>query len=344
MAVLGIETSCDETAVALVSTKREILSQRIWTQQAEHATYGGVVPEIAARAHLQKLPNLLGDVLREGKITLKKLDAIAVTTGPGLIGGLIVGITLAKMLAAMHKIPLIGVNHLAGHLLSPRLQEPCDFPYLCLLVSGGHSQIVLVHGINNVEILGQTLDDAAGEAFDKGAKILGLGFPGGPALAKTAEGGVDKRFHFTSPLASRRDCLDLSFSGIKTALARQVETLKNISAQDKADLAANYEKTIVNFLLKRLSQSLERCHEKQIFPTSLVIAGGVGANHRLQKGLTLLSNDTNTPIVSLNKMLCTDNAAMIAWAGIEGLQEGVYSPLTMRPQPRWPLTEGFFSQ
>ena len=367
MIVMGIETSCDETAVAIVTTDRTIMAERIWSQVNDHKSYGGVVPEIAARAHLQKLNPLVQETLAAANLSMKDIDLIAVTSGPGLIGGVIVGLTFAKALSLTHDIPLIGVNHLAGHILSPRLQETISFPYLCLLVSGGHTQLVLVKGVNDVHILGETLDDAAGEAFDKGAKMLGLGFPGGPALARSAQDGDPKRFVFTQPLLSRKDCLDLSFSGLKTALSRKIETLarerntqnssqgltsQGLTLQETADLAAGYEKTIVTFLLKRLVQAVATCHAQGIFPSTLVIAGGVGANKRLQAGLKQLSVETMVPAVILPPALCTDNAAMIAWAGIESLQhkgmhvmtsEGKSQALQIKPRPRWPLTEGFYS-
>ena len=341
MIVLGIETSCDETSVAVVGSDQTIYAQHIWSQSV-HKTYGGVVPEISAREHLRKLSPLLTQTLHDAKMTFSDINGIAVTKGPGLIGSLIVGVTLAKTLAALYQCPLIGVNHLAGHLLSPCLKEEIAFPYLCLLASGGHTQIVLVRGLDNVIILSQTRDDAAGEAFDKGARMLNLGFPGGPALEKAAQKSSKTRWCFTEPFVRNKNVLDMSFSGIKTALRSKITP--ELSQEDIADLAAAYEKTIITFLLKRLLQSYQKCLAMNMRPSTLVIAGGVAANQRLRKGFLLLAREQKIPGVLLDKMLCTDNAAMIAWAGIQGFLHGKArsDPLLMKPLPRWPLEEGFY--
>ncbi len=325
--VLGIESSCDETAVALVNSDRQIVAQRIASQDEEHAPYGGVVPEIAARAHAEKLAPMVEAVLDDANISLSHVDAVAATAGPGLIGGVMVGLVTAKALAMASDKPLIAINHLEGHALSPRLaDETLEFPYALLLVSGGHCQILRVDGVGQYKRLATTIDDALGEAFDKTAKILGLGFPGGPAVEKLALEGDPKAVPLPRPLLRSAEP-HFSFAGLKSAVLRA----KDSGLHKDADLAASFQQAAVDCLNDRLRKSLDRMDAV----SALVVAGGVAANKVVRTALEALASEYGLRFVAPPPALCTDNAAMIAWAGIERL--GQSDPLDIAARPRWPL-------
>lgn len=327
--VLGIESSCDETAVALVSTDRTIVAERIASQIAQHAPYGGVVPEIAARAHAEKLAPMLDDLLRSSGVKLAELDAIAATAGPGLIGGVMVGLVSAKALAMASDIPLIAINHLEGHALSPRLADPeLGFPYLLLLVSGGHCQILLVEGVGQYRRLATTIDDALGEAYDKTAKILGLGYPGGPAVERLAREGNARAVPLPRPLVGSGEP-HFSFAGLKSAVLRA----KDSELHADADIAASFQQAAVDCLIDRLRVALDRIDT----PPALVVAGGVAANMTIRSALEDLAWNNAMRFVAPPLALCTDNAAMIAWAGVERLGLGQSDPLDFVARPRWPL-------
>ena len=327
--VLGIESSCDETAAALVTADRRILAQRIASQEAEHSPYGGVVPEIAARAHAERLAPLIEAVLDEAGIGLADCDAIAATAGPGLIGGVMVGLVTAKALAMVSDKPLIAVNHLEGHALSPRLADPeLEFPYALLLVSGGHCQILRVEGVGRYQRLATTIDDALGEAFDKTAKILGLGYPGGPAVEKLARQGDPRAVPLPRPLVGSREP-HFSFAGLKSAVLRAHESGEHAPA----DIAASFQQAAIDCIDDRLGRALEKMDEV----SALVVAGGVAANSRVRKALEDLAASRGLRFVAPPPALCTDNAAMIAWAGIERLGQGASDPLDIAARPRWPL-------
>lgn len=327
--VLGIESSCDETAVALVSTDRTILSQRIASQIEEHAPYGGVVPEIAARAHAEKLAPMIEDVLEETGIALPDLDAIAATAGPGLIGGVMVGLVSAKALAMASDVPLIAINHLEGHALSPRLADAeLQFPYLLLLVSGGHCQILKVNGVGDYQRLATTIDDALGEAYDKSAKILGLGYPGGPAVEKLALDGDANAVPLPRPLVGSGEP-HFSFAGLKSAVMRAKDSGKH----KDADIAASFQQAAIDCLIDRLRISLASAGAVP----ALVVAGGVAANSAIRKALESFAAEHAMRFVAPPMALCTDNAAMIAWAGVERLASGQSDPLDFVARPRWPL-------
>ena len=337
MRVLGIETSCDETAVAVVEAAAgtqpvgRILSNIVYSQLTEHRRFGGVVPEIAARAHLERIDGLLAQALDEAGVGLADLDAIAATGGPGLIGGVMVGVMTAKALAFAHDKPFIAVNHLEGHALSVRLTEPVSFPYLLLLVSGGHCQLLTVRGPGDFTRLGTTIDDAAGECFDKTAKLLGLGFPGGPAVEKAAEGGAPRRFALPRPMWRKPGC-DFSFSGLKTAVRQTVEKLPADDPRAVADLCASFQRTVGDVFADRCANALA------LAPSStLVVAGGVAANVYLRGRLEEVAAAHGARLVAPPVRLCTDNGAMIAWAGVERLRLGQVDALDFRPRPRWPL-------
>lgn len=327
--VLGIESSCDETAVALVTSDRQILAQQIASQVAEHAPYGGVVPEIAARAHAERLAPMLEAVMQEAGLALADCDAIAATAGPGLIGGVMVGLVTAKALAMASDKPLMAINHLEGHALSPRLADPAlEFPYLLLLVSGGHCQILLVEGVGRYRRLATTIDDALGEAFDKSAKILGLGYPGGPAVEKLAANGDSNAVSLPRPLVGSREP-HFSFAGLKSAVLRAHESGKHADA----DIAASFQQAAIDCLVDRLEQALDRIDRVP----NLVVAGGVAANQSVRAALQELASSRAMGFTAPPMALCTDNAAMIAWAGCERLQFGEFDPLDFAARPRWPL-------
>lgn len=325
--VLGIESSCDETAAALVTTGREILAQRIASQDAEHAPFGGVVPEIAARAHVERLAPMIEAVLRDAGVGLADLDAIAATAGPGLIGGVMVGLVSAKALAMASQVPLIAINHLEGHTLSPRLADPAlAFPYALLLVSGGHCQILRVEGVGQYRRLATTIDDALGEAFDKTAKILGLGFPGGPAVERLARAGDPGAVPLPRPLKGSTEP-HFSFAGLKSAVLRA----KDSGQHSDADIAASFQQAALDCVLDRLGRALDAMEPVP----ALVVAGGVAANQRIRAALEGLAEARGMRFVAPPLALCTDNAAMIAWAGCERL--GQSDPLDFVARPRWPL-------
>ena len=333
MRVLGIETSCDETAVAIVEAPAgdrpvgRILANVVYSQQTEHRRFGGVVPEIAARAHLERIDGLVEQALAEAGLGLGDLDGIAATGGPGLIGGVMVGVMTAKAIAFAHEKPFLAINHLEGHALSVRLTEPVEFPYLLLLVSGGHCQLLTVRGPGDFTRLGTTIDDAAGECFDKTAKLLGLGFPGGPAVERAAKGGDINRFKLPRPMWRKPGC-DFSFSGLKTAVRLMAESLPKNDPQAIADLCASFQRTVGDVLVDRCGNALARAPSD-----TLVVAGGVAANTYLRGRLEGLG----VRLVALPIKFCTDNGAMIAWAGIERLRRGMVDALDFAPRPRWPL-------
>ncbi|MFN7710017.1 MAG: tRNA (adenosine(37)-N6)-threonylcarbamoyltransferase complex transferase subunit TsaD [Holosporales bacterium] len=342
MIVLGIETSCDETSAAVVDATRTIRAHIVATQLEEHQRYGGVVPEIGARAHLEKLPQIVSETLRQANLGLEDIDGIAATAGPGLIGGLIVGVVFAKSLALVHKKPFLAVNHLAAHGLTPRLSDNVEFPYLLLLVSGGHCQLIVVKSPLHFQVLGSTMDDAAGECFDKTARLLNLPYPGAPRLEAVARQGDAERFRFPRPLLHHPDpnlkC-SFSFSGLKTAVRQSVSQIDQLSAQDISDVAASFQAAVADILASRTSNALAVCKELQQPLTAVVVAGGVAANQYLRGRLQAVSEAHGLPFVAPPLNLCTDNGAMIAWAGLEKLRLGADDPLDFRATPRWPLQD-----
>lgn len=337
--VLGIETSCDETAASVVSRdpagNPEILSNVIFSQIEEHSEFGGVVPEIAARAHLSSLDHIIKAALSDAGMSLEDINGIGVTSGPGLIGGLMVGLMTAKALSASRQIPYLGINHLEGHALTARLTHHINFPYVLLLVSGGHSQLIRVDGLGQYKRLASTIDDAVGETFDKTAKVLGLGFPGGPMVEKVAAKGDPKRFRFTKPLRGN-DTLNMSFSGLKTAVRNQASKEAPLDDQTISDICAAMQKTIADFLAERCAQALDR-HGDGI--ENLVVAGGVAANTEIRSALENVAASYDVNLVAPPLKLCTDNAAMIAWAALERFERGEKSDLDLSPRSRWPLDE-----
>jgi len=335
MIVLGIETSCDETAAAIVTLDKRILANVIHTQVDDHQPYGGVVPEIAARNHLAYLDRVIQKALMEAAIHIDQIDAIAVTAGPGLIGGVMVGVMAAKVIAASLAKPFVAVNHLEGHALTARLSNNVEFPFLLMLMSGGHCQILMVSGVGHYEVLGQTIDDAAGEAFDKVAKSLDLDYPGGPQVEKLALQGDPKRFVLPRPLKGRGGC-DFSFAGLKTAARNIIMAGEVQTDQDKADLCAGFQEAVKDCLVDRLKNALAMI---SIEFSTVVLAGGVAANQYLRSALTEVCQSAHKEFVAPPLKLCTDNAVMIAWAGIEQLRLGKSSPLDFQPRPRWPLSE-----
>jgi len=332
MLILGIESSCDETAAALVSDDGTILSHALAGQEAAHRPFGGVVPEIAARAHVEALGPLIGKAFDQAGVTLSDVDAVAATAGPGLIGGVMVGLVTGKALAHASGKPLIAVNHLEGHALSPRLADRnLSFPYLLLLVSGGHCQILLVEGVGRYRRLATTIDDAAGEAFDKTAKVLGLGFPGGPAVECAAALGNPRAVAFPRPLTGS-DEPHFSFAGLKSAVVRAAAA----GTWSTEDLAASFQAAVVDCLLDRTRRALRHAGGA----TALVVAGGVAANGAVRGALEALASEHGLRFVAPPLWLCTDNAAMIAWAGVERFAAGLTDPLDVPARPRWPLDPG----
>ncbi|WP_374301914.1 tRNA (adenosine(37)-N6)-threonylcarbamoyltransferase complex transferase subunit TsaD [Ferrovibrio sp.] len=342
MLVLGIETSCDETACAVVQDTgdpaRRIVSHSLFSQLREHAPYGGVVPEIASRAHIEHLDGLVAESLHAAGIGLADLDAIAATAGPGLIGGVMVGLMTAKTLAWAANKPLIAVNHLEGHALSVRLSDDVPFPYLLLLVSGGHCQFLSVEDVGQYRRLGTTIDDAAGEAFDKTAKLLGLGYPGGPAIERLARQGDATRFELPRPLWRKPGC-DFSFSGLKTAVRLALESCgPQPSEQDKADLAASFQATVMAVILDRARHAIAMFDESHAARGKhFVVAGGVAANAKLREGLVALAEEYGMSFTAPPLKLCTDNGAMIAWAGLERFRLNMIDTLEAPARARWPL-------
>jgi N6-L-threonylcarbamoyladenine synthase len=338
MIVLGIETSCDETAAAVVSDdpRPHIRANLIHAQLAEHAPYGGVVPEIAARAHLDHIEPLIRRTLAAAGASFEELDGIAAAAGPGLIGGLIVGTMAAKGIAWAVGKPFVAVNHLEAHALTARLSDGVAFPYLLLLVSGGHSQLLVCAGVGEYRVLGMSRDDAAGEAFDKTAKLLGLDYPGGPAIAEAARHGNPARFALPRPLKGRPG-FDFSFSGLKTAVRQIIAECPPRADQDVADLAAAIELAICDSLIDRTANAVAWFRRHHPDGTSLVAAGGVAANARLRERLTALVATAGLDFIAPPPALCTDNGAMIAWAGLERLRLGLSDGFDAPVRPRWPL-------
>ncbi len=340
MLVLGIETSCDETAAAVVDGRGEILADVVLSQLEEHRPFGGVVPEIAARAHLSHIDRLVAEAMRRAGAGFADLDAVAATGGPGLIGGVIVGVMTGKALALAAGKPFLAINHLEGHALTARLAHGIDFPYLLLLVSGGHCQLLAVEGVGKYTRLGTTIDDAAGEAFDKVAKMAGLGYPGGPAVEKAAAAGDAGRFVLPRPMKGRPGC-DFSFSGLKNAARLLIESLPApLSAQDAADVAAAFQLAVAESVADRTRRAIARFKADWPAGRHLVVAGGVAANSLLRGTLVRIGNETGLEFLAPPLGLCTDNAAMIAWAGIERLWLGLVDGLDFAPRPRWPLDPG----
>jgi N6-L-threonylcarbamoyladenine synthase len=327
--ILGLESSCDETAASLVTSDRRILAHRLAGQEAEHMPFGGVVPEIAARAHVEALMPLVESAMAEAGVTLAEVDAIAATAGPGLIGGVMVGLVTAKALALAAGKPLIAVNHLEGHALSPRLADPdLQFPYMLLLVSGGHCQLLEVRGVGDYRRLATTIDDAAGEAFDKSAKVLGLGFPGGPAVERAAKAGDPYSVPLPRPLVGSGEP-HFSFAGLKSAVLRAHDA----GTHRVEDIAASFQQAVVDCLVDRTRIALKRTRGNH----ALVVAGGVAANEAVRSALTALAAQHDLPFVAPPLWLCTDNAAMIGWAGAERFAAGLTDPLDVAARARWPL-------
>jgi N6-L-threonylcarbamoyladenine synthase len=341
MRLLGIETSCDETAAAIVERdpdgKGTILSNVVRSQLTEHAPYGGVVPELAARSHVSHLDGIIARASAEAGVALADLDGIAATAGPGLIGGVLVGLTTAKALAAALGKPLVAVNHLEGHALTARLTDGLAFPYLLLLVSGGHSQFVLVRGVGDYERWGSTIDDALGEAFDKVAKLLDLGVPGGPEVERQARLGDARRFRLPRPLL-HEDRLDFSFSGLKTAVRLAAEDIAPLTVKDVADICASFQGAVTDIVTARARDALRRFRrDLPDAPPVLVVAGGVAANRAIGNGLRAVAAAAGARLVVPPAALCTDNGAMIAWAGAERLALGQVDGFDMPAKARWPL-------
>jgi N6-L-threonylcarbamoyladenine synthase len=342
MIVLGIETSCDETAAAVVERRPDgsarIISDVVLSQVADHAAFGGVVPEIAARAHVEALDRVIAAALRDAGIGFRDIDAVAATAGPGLIGGLLVGLTTGKAIALAADKPLVAVNHLEGHALTARLTDGLPFPYLLLLVSGGHTQFVAVEGVGSYRRLGTTIDDALGEAFDKAAKLLGLPYPGGPAVEAMARRGNPARVKLPRPLIDRPGC-DFSFSGLKTALRLAAEDMAPLSEQDVADLCASFQAAAVDVVANRAANAMAAFRSTDSRANVLVVAGGVAANGEVRNRLRDAAETAGFQLAVPPARLCTDNAVMIAWAGAERLKLGLSDPLEAPARPRWPLDE-----
>ncbi|HEK2036695.1 TPA: tRNA (adenosine(37)-N6)-threonylcarbamoyltransferase complex transferase subunit TsaD [Proteus mirabilis] len=333
MRVLGIETSCDETGIAIYDDKAGLLANQLYSQIKLHADYGGVVPELASRDHIRKTVPLIQAALKEANLTAKDIDAVAYTAGPGLVGALLVGATIGRSLAFAWDVPAIPVHHMEGHLLAPMLEEKTpDFPFVALLVSGGHTQLISVTGIGEYTLLGESIDDAAGEAFDKTAKLLGLDYPGGPVLSKMAQQGVEGRFVFPRPMTDRPG-LDFSFSGLKTFAANTIRQ-NDDSEQTRADIARAFEDAVVDTLAIKCRRALEQTGFKR-----LVMAGGVSANRTLRAKMAMIMEQLGGEVFYARPELCTDNGAMIALAGMIRFKGGTEGPLAVTVRPRWPLAE-----
>lgn len=379
MKILGIETSCDETAVAIVDEQKNILSHVLNSQIKLHEKYGGVIPELAARGHVEIIDELVLQALKEANLKLEEIDGFAATSGPGLIGGVIVGMMAAKTLASVFQKPFLAVNHLEAHALTARLTSDLEFPYLLLLISGGHCQILLARGIGNYEKLGETIDDALGEAFDKIAQMVGLPYPGGPAVEKLAKLGDENRFKFSRPLLDSKDekhrCA-FSFSGLKTAVRREIEKLtgenfshfttpQKISEKDRADICASFQKIVCEIILNRLENifssslncetvrrsqeflskkfSVPHANDDRLFVCKLVIAGGVAANRYIFSRLEKWASARNIKIITPPISLCTDNAVMVAWNGVEKMKLKMSDELNFKPKARWELQDLSFN-
>jgi len=341
MIVLGIETSCDETAAALVSSDRKILSESIYSQIKTHKEYLGVVPELAARSHIDHCSKVIKDALNKANLSISQIDGISATAGPGLLGGLLVGLTTAKAISFASKKPFIAINHLDGHALTPRLAHKLEFPYLLLLISGGHSMFLSVEGPGQYKLLGQSIDDAMGEAFDKIGRLLGLGYPGGPEIEKIAVNGDHLRFIFPHPLKGRNNC-DFSFSGLKTSVRQTAEKLSPLTFKDKEDIAASFQYTICKIIEERLNNAIQAYLTYHPNAKTLAAAGGVAANNMIRKTLESVANKNNLNLFIPEAKLCTDNGAMIAWAGIEHRLLGHESNYSFDVRARWPLGENCY--
>jgi tRNA N6-adenosine threonylcarbamoyltransferase len=344
LTILGLESSCDDTAAAIVrhgaGEDPEILSSVVAGQTELHAAFGGVVPEIAARAHTEKLDICVEQALEQAGLALSDLGGISVTAGPGLIGGVLAGVMCAKGLSAATGLPFVGVNHLAGHALTPRLTDQLPFPYLMLLVSGGHCQFLIVHGSDDFKRLGGTIDDAPGEAFDKSARLLGLPQPGGPAVEAAARDGDQKRFRLPRPLLDRPGC-DMSFSGLKTALLRErdkvIKEKGGLTRRDRNDLCAGFQAAVCDVLAEKSRRALALYMELNPAQPTIAVAGGVAANTPIRAALETVAAEFGVTFLAPPLTLCTDNAAMIAWAGIERFRSGHRDDQTLSARPRWPL-------
>jgi N6-L-threonylcarbamoyladenine synthase len=340
MRVLGLETTCDETAAAVVRLRPdgtgEILADEVMSQIAAHAAYGGVVPEIAARAHVEVLDGLIARALEKANVAARDLDGVAAAAGPGLIGGVLVGLAAGKGVAVAAGKPFLAVNHLEGHALIPRIDGQLAFPYLLLLASGGHTQILAVEGVGDYVRLGATMDDAIGEAFDKTAKLLGLGYPGGPAVEAAARDGDPERFTLPRPMRGRPNA-DFSLSGLKTAVRHAAMTAAPLKPRDVADLCAGFQAAVVDVIEDRLRAALALNRQRGGKATALVLAGGVAANAAIRTTLARFAQQSGLPMVAPPPSLCTDNGAMIAWAGIEKLRLGRVDDLAAPARARWPL-------
>ena len=354
MKVLAIESSCDETAIAIVDDQKKIYAHLVKSQIKIHQKYGGVIPELSARSHLEIIDNLINETLAQANLQLKDIDAFASTAGPGLIGGLIVGLTCAKTLASIYQKPFLAINHLEGHILAIRLVENIDYEFIALLVSGGHCQSLICYGPGNYYKIGETIDDALGETFDKVAQMLGMQYPGGPEIENLAKMGNAERFKFPKPLIDQKlidQQFNFSFAGLKTAVKRQIEKLTNqdfnhysspsiLSIQDKADICASFQKTISEILKNRLDNIFKNCLKVKELNNSnlkLIISGGVACNNFIFNNLQELSKKHNFKLIVPPKNLCTDNALMIAWAGIEKLKLNKIDNLGFQPRCKWPL-------
>ena len=336
MLVLGLESSCDETSAAVVADDRRVLSNVVVSQLEDHRPFGGVVPEIAARSHLDHLDAVVSAAMAQAGTAFSDLDAVAATAGPGLIGGVMVGVTAGKTIALALGVPFVAVNHLEAHALTVRLNEEVAFPYLLLLVSGGHCQLLAVRGVGDYVLYGSTIDDAVGEAFDKSAKLLGMGYPGGPALERAALDGDPARFPLPRPMLGREGC-DFSFAGLKTAVRQQVEKLGSPDRQAAADLAAAFQDSVGDVLADRCGRAIDRFEVEEGRLPTLVVAGGVAANKHLRARLEALTAERGASFAAPPLALCTDNGAMVAWAGVERLRLGLTDGLDIAPRPRWPL-------
>ena len=342
MLVLGIETTCDETAAAVVERQPDgrgrILSNVVLSQIDQHAAFGGVVPEIAARAHVEVLDGIVAEAMTRAGVPLERIDGVAAAAGPGLIGGVIIGLTTAKAIAMVANRPLIAVNHLEAHALTARLTDATAFPYCLFLASGGHTQVLAVRGVGDYVRLATTMDDAIGEAFDKTAKLLGLGYPGGPQVEKEAARGNGKRFALPRPMQHRKEA-DFSLSGLKTALRLEAEAVAPLSNEDVSDLCASFQAAITDVVYDRLRSGLKLFRAQCGAPNALVVAGGVAANQAIRAVLAKLAAEEKITLIAPPPELCTDNGAMIAWAGAERLALGLVDTLDAAPKARWPLDE-----
>lgn len=341
--VLGIETSCDDTAAGIVERMPNgacrILADVTATQIDDHKAYGGVVPEIAARSHVERLDGVIRAAMKKAGMAYSDLDGVSATAGPGLVGGVMVGLTTAKAISLSHNLPLLPINHLEGHALSAQMTEGVVFPYLLLLISGGHTQLILVEALGSYRRLGTTIDDAAGEAFDKTAKLLGLGQPGGPKIEAAAKKGDPTKYDFPKPLARKKGC-DFSLSGLKTAVRLKAEALEAPNAQDVADIAASFQMAIATHLAERTKKAINLCKAENT-ARQLVVAGGVAANSTIRNALSTLAEDTGWEMLVPPSKYCTDNGAMIAWAGAcrlaADLAPSCDEALNFAPRARWPL-------